>query len=264
MVELFPEIVDDPGSGVAGHEELQPLDFRVGVARSDDFDLVACLEGLGKRNELAVYLGRDCVVSYSAVYQVGKIQGGAAVDYGLLFPLWGKDDYVGGNQIGVNDVQQFERIDVLTAQNLLYALQPPVHFGIVFRTVAVLLVHPVRGNSLFGDVIHPSRTDLDFDPDASPAHQRAMERLVTVGLRVQHPVAETPRQLRVNACQYGQYGIGIHPFGIDVPFHRRLVYDPDSIYVVNLFERHVLGLHLVPDGIRRLYPLLEFETVALC
>ena len=35
--------------------------------------------------------------------------------------------------------------------------------------------------------------------------------------------------------------------------------DSDCIEVIDLLERHVLGLHLVPDGIRCLHPFLYAE-----
>ena len=57
-------------------------------------------------------------------------------------------------------------------------------------------------NSLLCNVIHPLGTDLDLDPQASHAHEGAVQGFITVAFRVFHPVPYTIRLVAVNACNY--------------------------------------------------------------
>ena len=112
-----------------------------------------------------------------------EVQCGGAVDYRLLVALGREHDYLGAHEVLVYDVQQLQCADVAAEQDFLNLPQPFVHFGVVLGHVAVLLVGPVGGDSLFGDVVHALRAYLDLYPYSGVAHERAVQRLVAVVLR---------------------------------------------------------------------------------
>ena len=159
-------------------------------------------------------------------------------------------------------IQELQRAEVRTFDNVLNLGKPFVHLAVVLGDVSILLVCPVGGDSLFGNVVHTLGADLDLHPIASFAHQRAVQRFVAVALRRLDPVAEAIRLETVNACDGGIYVIAHLPF-LDRIVSLRLEDDAHRIQVENLVEGDVLGLHLVPDGVRSLHPLLYFIFVAV-
>ena len=157
------------------------------------------------------------------------------------------------------DVQKFEGIDIRADENFLDFGQPLVHLIVILAYVAVLLVCPMCSDTFLRDVIHPLRPDLNLDPDARLAHKSTVKRLVAIALWMLDPVPHAVRLVSVKSCNYGEYVIALVTFSfIDIDRNRIENY-PYRIEVIDLFEGNLLGNHLVPDGIRSLYPLLYLE-----
>ena len=74
-----------------------------------------------------------------------------------------------------------------------------------------------------------------------------------------HPVTYAVGLVPVNSCNYGEYVITLVSFSLLVIFLRGIEDNPYCIEVVDLLEGNLLGDHLVPDGVRRLHALLDFE-----
>ena len=161
----------------------------------------------------------------------------------------------------MDNVEELESIDVRAYEYFLYLGKPLVHLAVVFPDVAVLLVCPVCGYALLGNVVHPPGAYLDLDPESPYAHESAVEGFVTVALGMLDPVPDPVGLVPVNACDYGEYVVALVSFRLRGGSVGR-ENDSDRIEVIDLFERDVLGLHLVPDGIWRLYPFLDAEIEA--
>src|SRR3546814_9507355 len=61
-------------------------------------------------------------------------------------------------------------------------------------TAAALLVRPVRGQPIFGLLVHRPAANLDLDPHILLVHDRRMQRLVAVALRGRDIVLEADRK----------------------------------------------------------------------
>ena len=106
------------------------------------------------------------------------------------------------------------------------------------------------GKSLFGYIVHPLTAYLDFDPLAIIAHQSDVQCLVSVSFGVAHPVAQT---VGMRFIDFGDRNINIETvvqFLIHVAWFEN---DPYSQKIINLFERNMFGLHLVPDRVDGLH-----------
>ena len=159
----------------------------------------------------------------------------------------------------MDDVEEFERAHVGADEYLLDLGQPLVHLAVVLADIAFVLVCPVGGDTLLGYVVHALGAYLHFDPDAYLAHQGAVKRLVAVALRMPHPVADAAGLVLVNARDDGEDAVALAALGL-LGVGGRGEDDADGIQVVHLLELHVLGAHLVPDGIRGLDALLYHEV----
>ena len=118
----------------------------------------------------------------------------------------------------------------------------------------------MRRYSLLCDFVHSLRPYLHLDPMTVRTHNCRVQSLVAIRLRRRNPVSQSIWMRTIEIRYRGIY----HPrlrFLVDVIL--ALVYYPDSHYVIYLLERHILGLHLVPYRIDRLYSLLHLILIAL-
>ena len=255
----WPEPVHDEVLGMSCLEEIKPFRLGMSVFRGNDFHLVSGLQHVRKRNQLHIDFRGNRLASYLRMDHVSKIQCCRTILDGLLFPLRSEYQYSGGSQVIMDDVQKFERIDIRANENFLHLGQPLVHFIVILTYIAVLLICPMRGDTFLRNVIHTLGANLHLDPDTSLAHQCTMQGLISVALGMLHPVAHTVCLVPVNSCDYGEYVITLISFSLLVILLRGIEDNPYGIEVVDLLEGNLLGDHLVPDGVRRLHALLDFE-----
>ena len=105
---------------------------------------------------------------------------------------------------------------------------------------AVLFVFPMRRDAQFRDFVHGAGADLDFDALALRADDARMQALVFVGLGCRDVIFETPGDNVIAAVDDAQRLVALFD---------RVHHDAKGHDVGQLFERHVLALHLLPDGI---------------
>ena len=135
-------------------------------------------------------------------------------------------------------------------------MEPLVQFALVLGNLAdfALLVFPMGGKSLFGNLVHAVAAYLHLYPSALLRHEGDVERLVAVGLRMVEPVAQTVG-MRLVYLAYGHIDVEAL-----VDFILALLWGEDDEHgqdVVDFIEGDVLVLHLVPDRVRALDTLLE-------
>ena len=192
-----------------------------------------------------------------SVYHIGEIQSSGTFEYGLLFSFWGENENFGGCEVIVDYVQQFKGIHIGIHEYFLDLGYPFVHFAFTLAHYAFPFVGPVGSNAFFCNVVHTAGPDLHFYPYTRLAHHCTVQGLITIVFGLFYPIPETVFTIVVFICDCRKYGIALASFGFDI-FGSGLEYDSHSIQVENLLESHILGPHLVPDGIWRLDPLADF------
>ena len=195
----------DLRAGPLAGDEAQPVAAGAGVLGPRDQDLadVAVGELAVEGHQPPVDAGPDAAVADLGVDRVGEIDRRRALRQRDHVALRGEDVDLGGIQFETQRVEEFAGILGLTLP--LVQLVHPTQLGVVGgglrgrralgRTVArLLLVLPVRGDTVFGAAVHVLGADLELDrPVARPQH-RGVQRLVHVVLRQRDVVLEAPRQ----------------------------------------------------------------------
>ena len=119
-------------------------------------------------------------------------------------------------------------------------------------------VAPMCGVALLRDLIHALGTDLHLHPFARRRHHRGVQALVTVGLGNGNPVAQA---VRVGRIEIRHHTVG--PPGIALLLLLLGIQDnTNGEDVVDVLERHLLLLHLVPDARNGLRPALDGKLEA--
>ena len=98
----------------------------------------------------------------------GEVEGRAAGGHGLNLALWREDKDLAGKEVQLNGVEEVHGVGLRVVKNFLDGAQPLVQFGLVlsvlFILVVALLVFPVGGQSLLGNLVHAVRAYLHLYP----------------------------------------------------------------------------------------------------
>ena len=108
------------------------------------------------------------------------------------------------------------------------------------------LIFPMGSHALFVDVVHSLRANLNFNPFTIVAHQGYVKRLVAVGLRMAHPVAES---VGMGFVDLGQSYVDVEAI---VDFFFRMMRRKDNADgkdVEDFIKRNVLVLYLRPNRV---------------
>src|ERR1700684_737442 len=129
-----------------------------------------------------------------------------------------------------------------TAQPAVSVRLARQHFG---RRADAVLVERVRGDAVFGDLLHGAGADLQLDALLAGSDHRGVDRAVIVLLRRRDLVLEASRHHRPGNMDDAERLVA---FG-DAAHH-----DAEAENVRKLFEADRLALHLAPDRIGALAP----------
>ena len=190
----------------------------------------------------------DAMTAQEGVDREGEVQCRTVLRHGLYFSLRGKDKYFGCKEVQFNGIEEVHGIGLWVVQDFLDGAKPFFQFAFVFVSRPVL-VFPMCGKSLFSDIVHAFASDLYFNPLSFVTHQCYMKGLITIGFRMIYPITQS---VGVWLVYLGNSYIDAETF---VGFHFKVGWVEDDTYgqdVVYFFERNMFGLHLVPNGIRRL------------
>ncbi len=108
--------------------------------------------------------------------------------------------------------------------------------------------------ALLRNVIHTIGANLHLNPSTLLRHHRGVQRLIAVSLRMVDPVAQAIRMTLVDLVQGN---INLETF-IDLILP--VLGDEHNTHgedVIDLLKRHVLILHLAPDGVGALDACLD-------
>ena len=207
-----------------------------------DLDDVAVAQLGAERDDAAVDLRADGRVADLGVDRIGEVDGA-----GIL----GQDDdlALGGEGVDLFRVQvDFERRhELVGVGHLLLPFHELAHPG---EALLVLggdgvagLVLPVRGDSLFGDLVHVLGAHLDLKLVAAGSDQRGVQRLVLVGPRHGDEVLDAAGNGRPLAVQEAEDGPAI---GLS------LADDAHGQQVVHLVDGDLLRDELLVNGVQAL------------
>ena len=107
---------------------------------------------------------------------------------------------------------------------------------------------------MLSHLIHAVAADLHFYPSTLLTHQGDMECLVTISLRMVEPVAQT---VGMTLVYLADGYVDVEAFVHFIFSYLRSENDANGENVIDFVERHVLVLHLVPNGIRTLDTCLD-------
>ena len=129
-------------------------------------------------------------------------------------------------------------------------------------SIVSIFIFPMCSKTLFCNFVHTVATNLYLNPLALVRHQRNMQSLIAISLRMVYPIAQTVGVRLVYLVDSHVYAEAL------VNFIRAKLRSVDDAYgenVVNLVECYVLVLHLVPNRVgtldTSLYLILYAHTV---
>lgn len=154
-------------------------------------------------------------------------------------------------QVHLEILHQVERVVLFRFQGGTDSVQEFVQPA--FRLSS--FIFPVSGQSPFGNFVHAAGTDLHFHPFVLWSHHGDMQTFVTVRFRDRYPVLHA---FRVRLVHIGDDRVDL-PAVRTLLLIRRVEDDADGKQVVYVFERDVLFLQLVVDGVDGLRASLDVE-----
>ncbi len=242
----------DRGARLAGDDERLPGRRRRGLRlRGDDLDLVAVLEFGHQRRDLAVDLAADRGVADVGVHRIGEVDRRGPARQRDQLALRREAEHLVVEQFELGVLEELLRIGAVR-QQLDGSAQPGIglrfarqHLG---RRPGAVLVQRMRGDAVFGDLVHLLGADLQLDALLpGPDHGR-VDRAVVVLLGRRDVVLEAARHHR--------------PGGVDdaerlIAVGHRLHDHAEADDVGELLEADRLALHLAPDRIGPLAPAAD-------
>ena len=246
----------DPRPSLAGDDETIPLRRRSATAGRHDLHLVTVLQMMPQRHQPAVDLGADAGIADLAVHGIGEIHRRRAPWQLDQLAFRRETEHLVGVEFQLGVFQKLIR-----RRRILQDLQQILHPAEALHVCAVdllfrRLVNPVRGDPVFGDVIHLGGANLHFDLLIARMAQRhaGMQRLVAVWLRGGDVVLEPPGDHRIRGMHRTQRRVAVR-FGLHDNAERH--------DVRQLLKRNIPPVHLLPDREWRLFPphdLNRFDT----
>ena len=148
---------------------------------------------MAQRHELVVHLGTDTMRPQEGMDAEGKVQRRASSRHRLDLTLRCEDEDLRSEEVEFDRVEEIHGIGLWVVKNLLDGAQPFVQFRLVLRKLFLhtVLVFPMGGKPLLGNLIHAVRTDLHLYPSSLFRHQGDMQCLVAVSLWMTQPVTQT-------------------------------------------------------------------------
>ena len=181
LVAALPlEPLADLAASLAGAGDLHPVAAgAVGGFGGDYLHHVAVFQLGIELGDVAVDFGGHHVVAYGGMDAVGKVDGRGAGGQIDDVALRREHEHLVGEHI------HLQGVDKLFGVGALLIFQQPAHPFIVVLValaLAVLLIFPVGGDTVFGDLVHLPGADLHLEGDAVVAHHGGVEGLVHIGL----------------------------------------------------------------------------------
>ena len=153
----------------------------------------------------------------------------------------------------VGEHVDLERVDEFLGVGVLLIFKQTAHpFVVVLACVAgdALFVLPVRGDAVFGDLVHLFGANLDLERDAVRTDDGGVERLVHVRLGRADIVLETAQNGTVKVVDDAEHVVAVG-HGVDD--------DAEREEVEHLVHRLILRVHLAVDAVGVLHAAVDLE-----
>ena len=248
---LVAQMATNRRARLAGDREIEPVGLRRLRLGAQDLHLIAILDRGAQRHDAAVDLRAHRLIAEIGVHGISEIDRRRAL--GQL------DQFAGGRE-GEDAILIHRHACML--EQLLGARCGIEDFDQVanpadlrVRTHSILLVRPMRGQAIFGLLVHLVGADLHFDAGIVGVHHGGVQRSIAVALGRRDIVLEPARHHRPAAVDHAQGAVAFL-LGID---DRAKRHD-----VGKLLEADVPFGHLAPDRIGMLLAPrnLRFDAAA--
>ena len=247
LVPLFLfEPLADLGAGLVALGNLHPVPAgALGVFGGQNLHDVAVFQHMVQRDDAVIHLGADHAVAHGGMDGVGEVDGGGSGGEVLHVAVGGEHEHLVGEHIHLQGVDKLLSIGTfLIFQQAAYPLVLALGAG----TLTVLLILPVGGHAVLGDLVHLRGADLHLKGDALVAHDGGVKALVAVGLGGADIVLEASQNGLVEVMDHAQHVVAV----ADGVYHH-----PERKEVENLIQRFVLAEHFPVDGIRVLHAAVD-------
>ena len=215
-----------------------------GFAR-EDLDHVAVFELVVERDDAPVDLGADHGVADGGVDGVGEVDGRRAGGEVRHVAARGEDEHLVGEHIDLEGVDKFLGVRILL---IFEETAHPLIILLVGAAGDALLILPMGGDAVFGDVVHLLRADLHLEHHAVGAHDRGVERLIAVGLGRADIILEAAEHGAVEVVDDAENVVAVRD-GIDD--------DAEGEEVEHLVHGLALGIHLAVDAVGVLHAAVD-------
>src|SRR5438552_3302124 len=221
----------------AGLDVGQPVPRRLGLRAREHLDRVAVAERPVQRRDPSVHARAVAMLPHFGVHHEREIDRRCTFGQALDVPLGRKDEDLVLVEIDLQELEEF-----LRAMRVLLQLdQLPEPRQVMIELVgglAVFLVEPMRGDTIFRRAMHIARADLDFVQLPTRTKDGGVERLVAVRLGARDVVLDALLERRPGVVDDAEHVVAV---GDRVHQHA------DREQIVNLLERLAALLHLLED-----------------
>ena len=198
-----------------------------------------------QRDDAVIDLGTDHAVAHGGVNGIGEVDGGGSGGQILHVAVGGEHKHLVGEHIHLQGVDEFLRVGALL---IFQQAAHPLVLALGAGALPVLLVLPVGGYAVFGNLMHLFGADLHLEGNAVVAHDGGVKALVAVGLGGADIVLEASQNGLVEVVDHAQHVVAV----ADGVYHH-----PERKEVENLIQRFVLAEHFPVDGIRVLHAAVD-------
>ena len=190
---FFLEPAADLRLTVSSTDHIDPVIARLAIFRSDDRDDIPVLQLRVERDDLIIHLRTDAAVADFGMDAVSKVDRDRALRQVDDIALRCEDEDFIREYIELQGIHEFLRIaGILPFQD---AAQPgDLRIEVLAAGMSAFLVAPVSGDTVFGNMVHFPRADLDLYRLPLRPDDGRMERLIHIRLRDGDVVLEAVRK----------------------------------------------------------------------
>ena len=211
-----------------------------------DLDAIAHGERVRKRSHGAVDLGAHAMVTDLGMYRVGKVERSGSHAQVHDLALGGEDEDLLVVEVDLERVEKLLGIVNLVVGRPVEAALEGVDLVVEALGARCLdrtrttraLIEPVRGDAVFGLLVHLVRADLNLKRARRGTDDRGVKALVVIRLGHVDIVFKAPRHGRPQRVDGAEGGIAVR---------NRVGDDAQGHQIVDLGELLTLALHLLID-----------------
>ena len=246
VLPLLFEPLTNLGAGLRALGDLHPVPAgALGILGGQNLHNIAVFQHMVQRDDAVIHLGADHAVSHGGVDGIGKVNGRGPGGQILHIAVGREHEHLIGKHIHLQGVDKFLGVGALL---IFQQAAHPLVFSLRAGALPVLLVLPVGGHAVFGDLVHLPGANLHLKGNTVRPHHSGVEGLVAVGLGSADIIFEAPQNGLIEVMDDAQHIVAV-PYGVH--------HHPECEQIKNLVNGLVLTEHLAVDGVRVLHPSID-------